>query len=173
MKVTDDYLIVGQFLKPVGIKGEMKVLAITDRSERFYELPFIFLKQADSFTKIGLENVRLVKNNVILKLKNLNDRKVVEPLSGQYLYIDRKHAASIGKSSYYYYDLLGCAVKTVRGERIGTLFDIQNNGSCDIYFVRPDKGDREEYLIPAIKDVVKKINIKSKEIVIDIIEGLF
>ena len=92
-------------------------------------------------------------------------------LRGELLYIDRAHAAKIDSSRYYYYDLCGCTVKTIHGELLGTIHDILNTGSCDVYFV--ETNNREgDLLIPAIGDVIKKIDVERKEITVDLVEGL-
>lgn len=168
-----DYLVIGKIVKPFGIKGEVKVLPITDNAERYEDLEFVFFKNEDSFDKVEIESLRYLNKYVLLKLKNLDTRNNVEKLHGKYLYIDRENAVKLDDSSYYYYDLIGCSVRTLRGDVLGTVFDIKNTGSCDIYFVRSQDGGKKELLVPAISQVVKKINIETKEIIIEVIDGLF
>ncbi|MCK5569376.1 MAG: 16S rRNA processing protein RimM, partial [Spirochaetes bacterium] len=76
-------------------------------------------------------------------------------------------------SSYYYYDLIGCSVRTLSGDILGDVYNIQNTGSCDIYFVRSQDEGKKELLVPAISQVIKKIDIAEKEIIIEVIDGLF
>lgn len=167
-----NYLIIGKVLKPFGVKGELKLLPITDNLERFHSLESVYIRKGAVFQKNGVETVRFLNKFVLLKLKNCDSRNIVEQLRGQYLYIDREHAAKIDTSSFYYHDLIGCTVITQKGDVIGTVFDIQNAGSSDVYFVRSQDKKQREILLPAISDVIKKIDIRKKEIIIEVIEGL-
>jgi 16S rRNA processing protein RimM len=169
-----DYLIVGRVLKPFGLRGEVKVEPITDRAERFHDLSFVFIRKGEVFEKIDIERARVHGEHVCLKPTALNSRDEAANLAGETLYIDREHAAPLEQGSHYSFDLVGCSVRTTGGMLLGVLRDVLNAGSCDVYVVTPDgkKGERGEILIPAISDVVQKIDVAAKEIVIEPIEGL-
>jgi 16S rRNA processing protein RimM len=169
-----DYLIVGRVVKPFGVRGEVKVQPITDRAERFRDLSFVFIKKGEDYKKVEIERVRLHGEHVCFKPSTFSSRDDAAGLTGELLYIDREHAARIDEESHYFYDLMGCTVRTSGGRILGVLRDIQNAGSCDVYVVGAgaENGDRGEILIPAISEVVKKIDVKAKEIVIEPMEGL-
>jgi len=168
-----DYLIIGKFIKPFGIKGELKLLPITDNPDRFKQLDFAFTKKKSSFEKIEIESARNCEKYVLLKIKDINSRDDAELLRGELLYINRENAIKIDKDSYYYYDLLGCKVIALDGELIGELIDIRNTGDYDIYLIRSNKDEKKEYMIPAVSDIVKNIDINAKEIKIKVLNGLF
>lgn len=165
-----DFLVIGKILKPFGVRGEVKIYPITDRIERFDSLDFVYLKRNGSFRKVLIENCKISGRFVILKLVGYNSPEHANNLRDCYLYIDRENAAEIAPSSYYYYDLEGCTVKTTGGEVLGKINYIYNAGSCDIFFVTNDDG--KEFLIPAVSQVVKKIDIYIKEVIIEIVDGL-
>jgi 16S rRNA processing protein RimM len=169
-----DYLIVGRVLKPFGVGGEIKVEPFTERAERFRDLSFVFIRKGEGYEKIDIERARVHGAHVCLKPTALNSREEAAALAGETLYIDKAHAAPVEEGSHYVFDLVGCSVRTTGGSTLGILRDVLNAGSCDVYVVNPDgeKGGRGEILIPAISDVVKKIDVQAKEIVIEPIEGL-
>ncbi len=173
MSEKNDYLIIGKIIKPFGVKGEVKVFPITDNAGRYEELEFVVLKNGDSFDKVEVEGLRYLNEYVLLKLKNFDTRNHVEELRGKYLYVARENAVKLDDSSYYYYDLIGCSVRTLSGDILGDVYNIQNTGSCDIYFVRSQDEGKKELLVPAISQVIKKIDIAEKEIIIEVIDGLF
>lgn len=70
---------------------------------------------------------------------------------------------------YYHEQIIGTSVYTTQGELIGIVESILETGSNDVYVV---KQDEREYLIPAIKDVIKKVDLKNGRILIETIEGL-
>lgn len=173
MNTKFDYLMIGKVTGPFGNEGVMKVLPLTDKISRFNDLSFVFFKTDEDYVKTELENVRYNKNIVLIKLKVCTTRNEVEKFRDEYMYIDRKNAMEIDDSSFYYYDINGCVVKTSDGDNIGVISDIQNAGSCDVYVIRGKDNNKNEIYIPAVKDVIKKIDIDHKEIIIDVIEGLF
>ncbi len=172
MRISD-YLIIGKIMGPFGTKGEVKLLPITDDPSRFRTLESLYIKQGSLFQGKKMESVRFANKYVLLKLESIDSRDEASLLTGNYVYTDREHAAKLDESSYYYADINGCTVKTAQGEVIGEVFDIQNSGSCDVYRVRLKDSSGKEVLIPAIRDVIKRIDVGRKEIIIEVIEGLF
>lgn len=166
-----DYFIIGKILKPFGVSGEVKVLPITDNVERFKDIPFIYIKKYNTYVKVPVSSSRIADRFALLKLSGALNRDDVDKYRGKYLYIDRENAVNLEKNSYYYYDILECRVVTTEGVELGVVDDIKNAGSCDIYVVKLK--DREDVImIPAISDVVKKIDIRSKKIEIKLLDGL-
>ena len=172
MSVKTEYLIIGKIVKPFGLKGEVKVSPITDSALRFKDLRYVFLQSGSGFDRVDVSSTRPANNFVLLKFNGLDSRDAVEKLRGEYLYVDRKNAVELEGSSYYYCDLLDCKVITLEGMLLGIVYDIQNAGSCDVYFVRNQNEDQKEVLIPAISQVVKSIDVDNKEITVDLIDGL-
>jgi 16S rRNA processing protein RimM len=173
MRSKFDYLIIGKVRGPFGRIGELKVIPMTDDMRRFSDLLFVFYKDGSTYKKISVERVRYLNTSVILKLENYDSIEEIAGLVGHYLYIDRENAVKIGESCNYCSDLTECRVITTNGDEVGTVYDILNAGTCDVYVVRSDKGGIDDRLIPAVKEVVKKINVDRKEIIIEVIEGLF
>lgn len=66
-------------------------------------------------------------------------------------------------------DILGFEVFNNTGERLGILADVISTGSNDVWVV---KYDNEEYLIPALKNVVKEVNLLRKKIFVELPEGI-
>jgi 16S rRNA processing protein RimM len=154
-----DYLIIGKILGPFGTKGEVKLLPITDDPGRFRTLESLYIKEGSLFQRKRTDGVRFANKYILLKLEGYDSRDEASHLSGNCVYTDREHAAKLDESSYYYADINGCTVKTDQGEIIGEVFDIQNAGSCDVYRVRSGDSSGKEVLIPAIRDVIKRIDV--------------
>ena len=169
MKKGTDYLVIGRIVRPFGIRGELKVLPTTDDAGRFTCMDHIYMKRHDEFFLQQVDRARLSKDFVLLKLQGVDSRTDAEKLRNAAIYIDRAHAAEIDEDSHYYCDVEGCTVKTVQGEIVGTVVDIQNAGSCDVYCIRRTGSSVDELLIPAVQDVVKSIDIQKKEILIEIV----
>ena len=73
--------------------------------------------------------------------------------------------------SYYIKDLIGLDVIDINADEvIGTLEYVFNTGANDIYEVK--RNDGSKVYLPAIKQVIKKVDIKARKIYVEIMEGL-
>ena len=107
---------------------------------------------------------------VILKLKGIENPEEAEKLRNCYLKIDRKNAKKLPEGTYFIADLIGLEVYTDEDILLGKLEDIYNTGSSDIYVIKNDVG--KQILLPAIKEVLKQVDLENKKIIVHIIEGL-
>jgi 16S rRNA processing protein RimM len=73
------------------------------------------------------------------------------------------------EGEYYAHDLIGLDVLTVEGEALGRVNDILFTGANDVYVV---VGPRGQILLPAIADVVERIDLSAGQIVVRLMDGL-
>jgi len=165
-----DYLELGQIVNVKGLKGEIKVNSFTENNTKFEKIKKIFLKRGDKISEHEIERVGYSGNQVILKLKNVDTIEEAEKLRNSYLLVERSSLEKLPEETYYIVDLIGLDVVTEQGEHIGKLDDIFNTGSNDVYVVKEDSG--KERLLPGIGKVIKKIDIESGNIIVNLIEGL-
>jgi len=81
------------------------------------------------------------------------------------LYFEKKDLPDLEDEEYYHHELIGLEVRNENGAALGTLTEIIVTGANDVYVVTPKNGSKD-ILIPAIKSVIKKIDIESKQMVI-------
>lgn len=162
-----EYIQVGKIINTHGIKGEVKVLPLTDDMKRFEELSTVYIEDAEKEFKI--ENVWYKKNFVILKFKNFDNINDVLNLKNKFILIHEDDAIQLEEDTYFIFQLIGIKVYTVEGIKLGEVTDVLQPGANDVYVV---KEGRKEYLIPAIKNVIKEVDIENKKMIIDPIEGL-
>ena len=104
-----------------------------------------------------------------MKLKGCNSISEAEKLKGFEIAIPEKWLWPLGVDEYYHFQIIGLDVYTDKGVHLGAVKDIFPTGSNDVYTVK--KGQKE-YLIPAIKEVIKEVDLPRKRIIIHPIEGL-
>ena len=163
--MENDYLIVGRVLAPWGLKGDAKVEIHTDFPQRFAADRTVYVGQ----TPMTVERSRLNKGNVILKLAGIDSVEQVEELKGKYIEIPPSESMPLEEDEYYQYQIIGLAVSTSEGRLLGVIERIIPTGSNDVYVV---VGQDKEYLIPAIEDVVKQVDVEKGTMTIEEIEGL-
>ena len=165
------YFEIGQIVNTVGLKGEMKIIPFTDDLDRFTELKEIYIDFKKELLLFEIEKVRFQKNLVILKLKDIDSIEEAERYKGFYIKIERKQARKLPEGTYFIADLIGMTVYEDENKKeLGILEDIYNNGAQDIYVVRTKEG--KQILLPATKEVIKKVDLENNEMIIHLIKGL-
>lgn len=166
-----EYLMVGQLIKPQGIKGEIKVKPMTDDVNRFLDLINIYLEMTDGSYKImGIESVRTDAKFAYIVLDGVNDRNSAEEYRGMNIWIDKQDAVELPKGRFYIFDLIGCTVTTKDNRELGKVTDVLHTGSNDVYVV---KGKHRDILLPALKAIMN-VDIDGRLITVDqgALEGL-
>ncbi len=166
----EEYLEIGQIVNTNGLKGLLKVKPLTDDITRFEELETIYIQIHSQLVEKKIEKVRYVKNMVLLKLEGIVDINEAEKYRNLYIKINRKDIKELPENSYLIVDMLKCEVYTEENELLGKMIDVLQTGSNDVYVVKNENG--KEILLPAIKDVVKKVDIQNKKIIVKLMEGL-
>ena len=164
------YLEVGKIVNTFGIRGQVKVVPFTDDIKRFDKLKSIYIERKKELQPYKIENVKYTNNMVILKLEGIDSIEEAEKYKNCSIKIDRKNAIKLPKDTFFIADLIGLPVYTDEGVLLGKVDDIYNTGSSDIYVVKDELG--KQILLPAIKDVLKDIDLDGEKITVHIIKGL-
>ena len=168
--MKQEYFEIGQIVNTFGIKGMLKVNPFTDDMMRFEELEDLYIQYKGNLKKVKIEQVRYQKNQVLLKLEGINSIEEAENYRNCYLKIHRKDARNLEEDMYFIADLIGLEVYTNQNELLGKLDDVFSTGSNDVYVVKDQNG--KQILLPAIKEVIKQIDLKNKKITVELINGL-
>ncbi len=167
---------IGEIVSVHGVKGALKVLPLTDNPIRFCSLNEVDVVpkrkkgNGDMKTTYKVLSATPAGNVVLLKLYGIDDRDKAEGLRGMYLEIPRDKAVKLPKDSYFIGDLIGCSVKEENGNVLGTLADVQATGANDIYEIKT--ANKKSIWLPAIKDVIKEVNVEKGEIIVSLLPGL-
>lgn len=164
-----DYTIVGKIINSHGIKGEVKVFPLTDDINRFDLLKNLYI--GENKVKHQMQGVKYHKNLAIIKFKEYNDINEILKFKDDFIYVDDDEKVVLPEGHFFIHDLLKSQVFDVDSNLIGTLENVIQGPSNDIYVVKDLEKDKE-YLIPAVKQFIVEVNIVDKKIVIDPIEGL-
>lgn len=162
-----EYIKVGKIVNTHGVKGCLKCMTLTDDPDRFEELEYVYTEKDNTRRKIM--DVWFRKDMVYLMLENINDMNAAESFKDTYISIYEDQLRELPQDSYYLFDLEGMEVFSSEGEHLGKIDIVYQTGANDVYEVI---NGNKSFLIPAVKEVVKEVDIKNKKMVINIIEGL-
>ncbi len=162
--------LIGYILKPQGLKGELKVESVTPYLERFNRLDRVYLQLKEKKQTYSIENVRISDRFVYLKFTEINSRNDADLLRTAEVLIEEKDLIQPAQDEYFIHDLIGCQVISENNDVIGVLSDVIQMSSNDVYVLK--NGEGIEILIPATKEIVKRVNVGQKQIIIHVLEGL-
>ncbi|AOZ94197.1 ribosome maturation factor RimM [Paenibacillus crassostreae] len=173
--MAEQLLTVGKLVNTHGIKGEIKVLPITDfPEERFAKGKRLLLIPEGGKPSfwITIDSARYHKNMYILKLEGYSNINEVEKYKGSMLKVSKDDLIELPENEYYYHDIIGCSVITDENEDkpLGVITEIISPGANDVWVVKPTSG--ADILIPVIDDVVLDVDVNNKKVKIHLMEGL-
>ena len=164
----NQFIHIGTFGKPLGLKGEISITMLTNTLNSFYKLRPFF--DEDQSTILNLQLLRMSKGSIVAKLKNHITRTSVDQLYLKKIFAYRKKLPKTKTSEYYVIDLLDCKVKLQNSKVLGHINRIDNFGAGDLINVKPLKG--KDFYVPMNKDNVISINLKKHIIVINPMKGI-
>jgi 16S rRNA processing protein RimM len=166
---TPDYVVIGKVSKPHGIRGELRILPLTEDAHRYKLLQSVFLNKNGVRSLFKIEQAKIVPSAVLLKLDGVPTRTEAENWRNALVEIEGKEVLPLPEGKHYYFELDGLTVETETGQIVGQIVDVLGYPAHDVYVV---KSDVREHLIPAVPEIVIKVDTKRQVMVINAIEGL-
>ena len=120
-------LHIGTFGKPVGLKGELKIIMHNFEFNKFKSLNLYLVDEANVFW--NFQYLKINKNKLSGKLKKCNSINCAEKLNGKKIFIDINYLPKNKKNHFYIFDLINCEVKTSKNILLGNIIDINNFGA--------------------------------------------
>lgn len=154
-------IYVGNLVNTHGIKGEVKIKSNIKHKE------LVFKKNNQLYIDqevLTINSYRVHKLYDMITFKEINDINDVLKYKGKKVYIDKKE---LNSDVLFDDDYIGLEVYSDRF--IGTIFEIMNNGSQDLFVI---KNNSKTYFIPNVSEFVKSIDLENKKIYINEIKGL-
>ncbi|WP_047981292.1 ribosome maturation factor RimM [Ornithinibacillus contaminans] len=169
--MNEKLFTVGKIINTHGIRGEVKVLRISDFEERFSLGNRLLLVKDDQVVKeLTISAHRIHKGFDLLRFEGYESINDVEPMKESYLKITESQLTELDEDEFYYHEIIGCEVVTTTGASIGIIKEILSPGANDVWVIKQPKG--KDVLIPYIEDVVLEVDIPNKHVVIEPMEGL-
>jgi 16S rRNA processing protein RimM len=164
--------VVGQVLRPHGVRGEVRVKILTGYPERLEQHACFYLARPaspEAVRRYPVEQLRLHQDVLLLKLGGCDDRNTADALRGMLVQIPAAEAVPLEEGEYYLFQLVGMQVETEDGEHLGRVTQVLETGANDVYIVQ---GSRGEMLLPAIEDVMVELDLESRRMVVRLTPGL-
>jgi len=162
------HLVIGRIVAPRGLRGELRLDIETDNPERFGALREVYL--GEKRIPFRVLHARLHQGQALLMLDGISSREAAEAWRNTLVYVTMEDAIPLEKGEYYCHQIVGLLAITPEGERLGRVTEVLSTGANDVYVV--DTGGGQELLLPAIKQVVIRIDLDAGAMTVCVPDGL-
>lgn len=152
--------VVGEILKPQGIRGEVKIKPLVDDENCFYDFDEIFIDE----NCYKIKSKRVHQGFVYLSFNGITDRNFVENLRGKMIEVNEEEMPRLQDGQYYITDLEDCTIYFEDGEKVGKIFEVNNYGASGVLTI---KCGTEEILCPFLPHIFTEIDVDAKKIIAD------
>ncbi len=166
----EELVAIAKIVKPRGLRGEVVAGVLTDFPERFDRLENVTAVFADGKrSDLKIEDFFFQKDRIVLRFEGFNSIEEAETLRDVEICVPESSAAELAEDEFFDWQLTGCDVETIEGERIGTVREVMRTGGTEILVV--EDGERE-FLIPFAQAICPEVDIEAKKIRVDPPDGL-
>ncbi|TCL53917.1 16S rRNA processing protein RimM [Hydrogenispora ethanolica] len=166
---TPDLIAIGEIIKAQGIKGELKVIPLTENPRRFGEVKRVFFHTQSGWQELFIEKYRDLNGIILLKFAGIDDLTAANLLGRGLIYIPRSERPPLPQGRYYFDEIEGLRVFTTSGRLLGVIDQILETGSNHVYRIQ---GDGKPILLPALKSVIQSIDLTEGKMTVELPEGL-
>lgn len=167
--MAEQLVPLGEIVATHGLDGWVKVHPFNLDSDTLRSGLQVCLDRSDGQALYEIESSKPHKKQLLIKLRGIDHIDAAKPLIGATLGVDNSALAALEPGQYYQYQVAGFDVVDCNGNQIGTLVATLKTAGGDIYVVQ---GVDKEHLIPAVKEIVEKVDFDEKKIIINPPDGL-
>lgn len=165
------YISVGKILNFHGIQGEAKIGFSKNQEAFMKKLKVVYVKFASDYVKLEVSNVRFNKTFALLKFKGINEINDLIPYKGCLIFVEESFIReNLDEDEFLIDELTGLDVVDAEDNKVGIVVGVSNNGMNDLISVKSKT--KKISLVPFVKDLVTKVDIKNKKVTVNNIEGL-
>ncbi|WP_041285471.1 ribosome maturation factor RimM [Desulfoscipio gibsoniae] len=168
--VEDQYITIGKIVNTQGHRGEVRVIPLTDFPQRFSTMNKVHVGHNGKTDLMNVEKTYQHKKFIIIKFMGIEDMNTAETLKGAHLLIPRDELMPLPEDSFYIFDIVGMEVFTEDGRFLGQVRDVLQTGANDVFIV--EGVVKRPLLLPALKKVVRNVDMVHKKMIVCLLEGL-
>lgn len=170
---VDDRFSVGKVVGVHGLAGCMKIRPSTNNPDLLLDMTAVFVgKEGDERMPCSVEEIRMDKKNMLLKVKEIADRTEAEKLVGCQVETLRSQVRDLDEDEWWARDLVGLPVFTTDGALVGTIFDVIGEQGQFLEIENASHQGEERILVPFVKALVPVVDIRARRIEVVNLPGL-
>jgi len=168
--MKNNFVSIGKILNFHGVKGEAKLGYTKNREDFLSQVKFVYLKTDQEYKELEIQNIRFTPKCAIVKFKGIDSLTEIIAYKGAVVFVDESTAREFLEEDEFLIDeLVGMNVYD-GDKRVGSVVGVSNNGASDLLSVKTLS--KNICLVPFVKAIVLSVDMKTKHIKINNIEGL-
>ena len=160
---------LGEFVASHGLDGWLRLNPFNPTSDTLSPGLEVCLEKSGVRAFHEIELCKPHKKQFLIKLRGVHHIDGARQHIGATLLVADTALAALEPGQYYQYQVIGFQVVDTHGRVIGTLVSTLSTGGGALYVVQ---GPTKEHLIPAVKEIVEKVDFEEMKMVINPPDGL-
>ncbi len=168
--MKNNFVSIGKILNFHGVKGEAKLGYTKNREDFLSQVKKVYLKTGNDYKEFEIQNLRFTPKCAIVKFKGIDSINDIINYKGAVVFVEEEIARKFLEEDEFLIDeLVGMNVYD-GDKRVGSVVGVSNNGASDLLSVKTMS--KNICLVPFVKAIVTSVDMKTKKIHINNIEGL-
>ena len=164
------YVSVGKVLNFHGVKGEAKVGYSKSQKDFLELLECVYILKDNEYMPFTVKSVRFSSKFAIIKFAEINSINEAVEYKGCLIFVKEEEIREkLSEDEFLIDELVGMDVVS-DGKQVGVVIGVSNNGASDLLSVKSKSG--KVSLVPFVKAIVPSVDIKSRTVAVENIEGL-
>jgi len=160
---------LGEIVTTHGIEGWLKLNPYNTETTIFSSAREVILEKQGHRVAHVLDSNNPHGRQHLIKLRGVNSIEEARQWVGFDLCVPETALEPLKPGEYYQYQVMGLEVFERSGARVGVIIGVQSTPGGDLYVVR---GEDKEHMIPAVKEIVEKVDFFAGRMIIDPPDGL-
>ena len=168
--MNNNFVSIGKILNFHGVKGEAKLGYTKNREEFLSQIKKVYIKSDSEYKEFEIQSLKFTPKCAIVKFKGIDSLNDILNYKGAVVFVDESSAREFLEEDEFLIDEL-VGMNVYDGDnRVGSVVGVSNNGASDLLSVKTNT--KNICLVPFVKAIVTSVNMKTKRIQINNIEGL-
>lgn len=159
-----DWIIIGRFGRPQGLKGLVRVISFTEPQHNITNYVPWYTRLNNTWQQITVLDIERHNKFILVQIKGYQQREQLSLLTNLDIAVPRSQLPNLPAGEYYWHQLMGMKVVNKDGLILGDVTDLLETGSNDVLVVSGEK----RHLIPYILgDFIVHIDDEKRVITVD------
>jgi 16S rRNA processing protein RimM len=161
---TDEWVVIGRFGRPHGVKGFITVQSFTESRDDLLSYTNWHIADGDGWQPLNVLQTQVNQKSILAQIAGFNTPEQVAAFTNKEIAVLRQQLHDLPPDEYYWHQLIGLHVIDKQGIELGLVTEILPTGSNDVLIVNGET----RHLIPYLpQQVVIDVNLKQGQITVD------
>lgn len=164
MNTVEDWIIIGRFGRPHGIKGFVIVHSFTEPLDNIMQYPW-HAQLNKQWHPLVVQQIKTTDKYILALIEGYETREKAALLTNVDIAMPYQALPDLKEGEFYWHELIGMRVLNEQAVELGVVTGLMPTGAHDILLV---KHEQHECMIPYVLDrIVLSVNQSDNTIIVD------